>query len=151
MTREKKTLVPGIGSKIRSEIEAINQSPDTEFFKEQAVKEKGFVDQQLEWLLKIELVEEKRHLNSNLQQDRDLRRSYANKLFVLTCIWISIIFLMLFLEGFKCYFLSDKVLITLITSTTATFLGLFTLVIRYLFYKPADKVEKKGMFSKADK
>ena len=127
----RKELVTEIGTTIEHEPEVTEEGTDQRGVGGQDHKENGLVDH----LLKMELVEEKRNLNSNLRQDRNLRKAYANKLFKLTCIWITLIFVMLFLQGFNRLLLSDKVLITLISSTTATFLGLFTLVIRYLFYK----------------
>lgn len=76
----------------------------------------------------------------DLKQDRDERKSYASKLYWLVLIWLVIILLIIifqglqFLPGTHSYFkLSDAVLITLITTTTANVAAFFLVVVRYLF------------------
>lgn len=73
-----------------------------------------------------------------LRQNNQERKKYAMYIFILTCIWAFLIFLILFFEGFGanapfCFSISDNVLITLITTTTINFFGFFLLVIKYLF------------------
>lgn len=76
--------------------------------------------------------------NASLEQDIKERKGYAHKIFILTVIWSSLIFVILFLCGWKGLFLSDKVIITLITSTTINFFGFFFLVTKYLFNAGTD-------------
>lgn len=98
-------------------------------------------------------------LSHNLQESRDnhkLRMDYANKIFILVCLWLGCVILSVLLAGFKIFnfSLSDKVLITFITSTTINVLGLFAIVAKWLFQqndnknkakdtKPSDKPVKK--------
>lgn len=76
----------------------------------------------------------------DLKQDRDERKSYASKLYWLVLIWLMIILLIIVLQGLQLlpgvnvYFqLSDIVLVTLITTTTANVAAFFLVVVRYLF------------------
>jgi hypothetical protein len=71
----------------------------------------------------------------------EARKIYANRVFMMVCFWLSIIILIVVLQGFKCVFgcyfkLSDAVLITLITTTTVNVLAFLTIVIRNLFPDP---------------
>lgn len=70
------------------------------------------------------------------RQDRELRKSYAQKIFISVCVFVSIVLLIVVLNYFVFHRytpISDGVLITLLTTTTADVLGLFVIVTRYLF------------------
>ena len=64
-----------------------------------------------------------------------LRAKYVKKLRHMTAWWLTAVIATLFLEGFNFFgfHLSNSVLIAFITSTTASVLGLFVLVTRWLF------------------
>ena len=101
--------------------------------------EKSYLDEGLDRLLRVEDLIEKRHKNQSLQQDREARKQYALMTFILTCVWCVFIFVVIgcAAEGYLVHShfrLSDKVLITLITSTTINFFGFFILVMKYLFH-----------------
>ena len=71
-----------------------------------------------------------------LVQNRTERKLYASRIFKLVCWWLAVIGLMLFLQGFGGligFTLPASVLITAIGSTTATVIGIFLIVTRYLF------------------
>lgn len=81
-----------------------------------------------------------------LQQDREERKKYADKIFRLILAWLAVITILLFFQGCfnpelgcpdsqPCFFLSDAVLIAAITSTTASVVALFVLVAKYLYPK----------------
>jgi hypothetical protein len=55
---------------------------------------------------------------------------YANKIFWLVCVILGVL-----LAGFRIggFFLSDKVLMTFIASTTLNVLGIFVIVAKWLF------------------
>jgi len=75
--------------------------------------------------------------NKILEANARHREKYARNIFTLTCIWIFLIFLILIARGlydYTCFYLSNSVLIALITSTTINFFGFFFLVVRYLFH-----------------
>jgi hypothetical protein len=65
------------------------------------------------------------------------RKSYATAVFKLLCIWLATMFVILLLQGFKCFdfSLTDNVLLALIGGTTANVFGLFLVVMNYLFPK----------------
>lgn len=73
--------------------------------------------------------------NKTIRQNIKLRKKYAFRIFFLICCWIASILIILIMNGFNWnnFHLSDAVLMTLITTTTATVFGLFVLVTRYLF------------------
>lgn len=76
----------------------------------------------------------------DLKQDRDERKSYASKLYWLVLVWLVTILSIVFFQGIQLlpgtsfgFKLSDVVLITLITTTTANVAAFFLVVVRYLF------------------
>lgn len=75
----------------------------------------------------------------NYSQDIVLRYSYANNIFGLVCIYLVVVGFIVVSSGrtFVDFHLSDSVLITLLTTTTANVLTLFVLVVKYLF--PSNK------------
>lgn len=76
------------------------------------------------------------------RERRGLRRTYAKKLFVLLCAWVSGIYLLLIFQGMGkigslSFFLDDKVLMAAIGSTTVNVIGLFYVVAKYLYPDPS--------------
>lgn len=71
------------------------------------------------------------------RQDIKARKKYANKIFNLIRIWLISVVAIVLLAGFgnKCgwFKMADSVLIALITTTTASVVGLFAIVANYLF------------------
>lgn len=104
--------------------------------------EERFLDNEVERQIRIEDLAEKKKHNEILHENKELRKQYAKYIFILTCSWALLIFILIFSIGIKNlilipstpFELSDKVVITLITSTTINFFGFFLLVIKYLFY-----------------
>jgi len=117
--------------------------------------EASAADQDADKAIKIEELRLKREHIEHLKQNRDERKKYAHHIFLFTCIWASVIFIIVLLAGFKKitgFDLSDKVLITLITSTTVNFFGFFLLVVKYLFHTgEIIKVKKEKDSSKIPK
>lgn len=69
-------------------------------------------------------------------QDTAERKKYAQRIFWLVAIWITAILVILLLAGFGAgglFLLSEKVLLAAIGSTTVNILGVFFIVVRYLF------------------
>lgn len=81
---------------------------------------------------------ESRHLeiqNESDTQDRDQRKDFAERVYYFACVYMVFVFLILFLSGstgthFK---LNDTVLVTLLRTTTANVIGVFAIVVTYLF------------------
>ena len=80
------------------------------------------------------------------RQDRKERKKYARHVFALVCVWLIAVLSMVFLQGIGGntvlllefvrigpFNLSDSVLITLVSSTTASIVAIFVIVARYLF------------------
>ncbi len=74
---------------------------------------------------------------NDLTQDRDQRKTYANRLYWLIVGWLIVVGLIMLLHGLSpiSFKLSVTVLTTLIGSTTISVLGLFVIVANYLFPK----------------
>lgn len=87
---------------------------------------------------KIE-TELKRHDLDQRKQEHTQRVSYARKIYWLICAWLIVILLIVIASGSNCkYFtleISDRVLITLLTTTTVTVFGLFVTVLKYIYSK----------------
>lgn len=79
------------------------------------------------------------------RQDRLQRKAYADNIFTFLCIYMIIVFVILFKHGclFNGFELSDSVIVALITTTTANIIGIFVFVVRYLFNTPNGKDNSK--------
>ena len=82
-------------------------------------------------------IDVQKKLTIAFEEDQRERLKLSKKIFWLTAIWSILIFVLLFFQGFGetklCFFISDKVLITLITTTTINFFGFFYIVLKYMF------------------
>lgn len=67
----------------------------------------------------------------------DARRTYAWRIFCLLCLWVTLTYATVIASGYeKCPIqLSDTVLLALITSGSVNIIGLFAVVLNYLFPK----------------
>lgn len=70
------------------------------------------------------------------KQDREQRKVFASRIFDFVSLYMFGIFFILVLSGINCngFCLSDTVLVTLLGTTTATIIGVFNFVARYLFH-----------------
>lgn len=75
----------------------------------------------------------------SIRQDIGERKRYANRIFVLIVWWLIGIGVLLLIQGFGLKFnffqLSDKIMVTLVGGTTINILGIFIVVVNYLFPK----------------
>ena len=73
----------------------------------------------------------------SVRQDTRERKVYAGKAFWLVCIYLIVVAVFFSLSGFEDipFHNSDAVLITLLSTTTTTVIGIFLLVMQYLFRK----------------
>jgi uncharacterized hydantoinase/oxoprolinase family protein len=79
--------------------------------------------------------QQKKAALEGLKQDIEERKKYAGRAFWLVVVWLLLIGVIIFFQGFKLYGfeLSSGVLTTLIGSTTGSVVGIFLIVTRYLF------------------
>ena len=122
---------------LRSSIERQTTAPES------FVQEEKYLNDEVGVQIRLEELNTIKEYNKALSQNNDERKKYAHKIFVLTILWSILIFIILFLIGWKLLYLSDKVIITLITSTTINFFGFFFLVTKYLFNTGLLEVIKK--------
>ena len=70
-----------------------------------------------------------------LLDDNKARKTFSQWLFAITVLWMFIVLMIVIQSGRQSIVLSDSVLITLITTTTANVFGFFYVVVNYLFNK----------------
>lgn len=89
--------------------------------------------QEEKWKTENEILAEKL---KGQQQDRDQRKEFALRIFNFVSLYMLGVFFVLILCGIGCnnFSLSDTVLVTLLGTTTATVIGVFNFVARYLFH-----------------
>lgn len=68
------------------------------------------------------------------KQDREQRKTFSFWIFIFICVYMAITLIVVILVGSSVLKLSDKVSITLLSTTTANVLGLFVIVAKYLFH-----------------
>jgi hypothetical protein len=73
------------------------------------------------------------------KQDTEERRKYANRIFELVSIWLVGIFVILMVQGFLdprgAFRLDNSVLLAVVGGTTVNVIGIFVVVVNYLFPK----------------
>lgn len=79
-----------------------------------------------------------KYLEQQLKETTDVhdwRKNYASKIFRLVAVWLGLVNLAVFLQGFKffSFSLEREVIIAFITSTTISIVGLFLVVANWLF------------------
>ena len=110
---------------------------------------KGFIEQQVEKNLikdvlsdvrpksaKIDLAQAHSEEDLNNKKDkRAMRKYYAVSTFVLTCFWLGMVLLIVFLTGWRArgFSLTQAELITLLSTTTANILGVLLIIMAYIY------------------
>lgn len=79
-------------------------------------------------------IDRQREEIEGLKQDREQRKIFSYVIFGFMCIYMLISLALVFLGGYGIIFLSDKVLITLLTTSLANVIGIFNFVAKYLFH-----------------
>ena len=101
--------------------------------------------------LEVEIAKLRAELDSFTQDIRQ-RRTFAPKLYVLTCCWLGCVLAILLTQGVSegrlhFFHLNDGVLVALLGTTTVNVVGLFYVVAKYLFpeksYRPDVEPEVK--------
>jgi hypothetical protein len=95
---------------------------------------------------------------ANYTQDMKAREKYADKMYGLIAGWLKFVAVVVFLQGvfgetafLSLFKLGSEVLITLITTTTATVIGLFIIVANYFFFRDGkNKASAKEKEEKED-
>ncbi len=72
---------------------------------------------------------------ASLKQDREQRKDFSNRIFVFMCLYMFVAIVIVFCCGFGWMRLDPSVLITLLTTTLADVIGVFTFVAKYLFHR----------------
>jgi len=72
---------------------------------------------------------------TKINNDNEARVGFSKKIYWIVIIWLSAVIFLLILSGFKIVDLSDKVLITLLTTSSVNVIGLLVIIANYLFNK----------------
>lgn len=77
----------------------------------------------------------------NRKQDRAQRKVYADNIFAFLSVYMAVVMILLWkcASQYNSFYLSDSVIIALITTTTANVIGIFVFVVKYLFKNTEDK------------
>lgn len=80
-------------------------------------------------------------INKSNTQDRGQRKDFAERIYSFASIYMLGVFIILFISGTETtnFYLSDNVLITLLGTTTANVIGMFAIVVTYLFSRNKNK------------
>lgn len=70
----------------------------------------------------------------SLKQDREQRKRFSRYIFIFMCCYMSVSLVAVFLKGFGITDLSDGVIISLMTTSLASVIGIFNFVAKYLFH-----------------
>lgn len=70
----------------------------------------------------------------DIKQDREQRKKFSSHIFIFMCAYMAISLVIVFLCGLGVMTLDVSVLITLLTTTLANVIGVFTFVAKYLFH-----------------
>jgi hypothetical protein len=93
-------------------------------------------EMQEKMLVQLEKQQELRKLTAEadkMVQDNQGRREFSRSIFRVTVAWMFLVLAVVCLCASSKWHLSDSVLIALITTTTATVIGIFIIVANYLF------------------
>lgn len=82
---------------------------------------------------RVDIEKLKEELES-LKQDRQQRKILSIALFIFMCVYMAVALLIVFLCGLFVMYLSDTVLVTLLTTTLADVIGIFGFVAKYLYH-----------------
>ncbi len=97
----------------------------------------GAPDSETQAATEVLILKVKQEHSDGLMQDRNMRKEYADKIYVLVKIWLIAVGVGLLLGGFgqayDFFALDDSVLVTLVGGTTLGVIGLFATVAKYLF------------------
>jgi len=87
--------------------------------------------------------EEERNLrlrNDYLEQEIELRKDFAYKVYEFLNVWVTVIIIFLFLYGIGVFSkVSKEVVITLLATTSINVIGVFAIIVRNLFPNPGKK------------
>lgn len=72
---------------------------------------------------------------ASLKQDREQRKDFSKRIFVFMCLYMLVAISIVFCCGFGWMNLDNSVLITLLSTTLANVIGVFTFVAKYLFHR----------------
>ena len=117
-------------------IDALEEDDNKLEFSDELVVWEPLLDEESKALLaalqkKNQLQDEK---IKDLQQDREQRKVLSYALFGFMCFYMLIGILIVACCGLGWMVLSDKVIITLLTSTLADVIGIFSFVAKYLYH-----------------
>lgn len=104
-----------------------------------AAEEKKWAEDQYQIEVKKEQARKLKQENDFASDENDARKSYGNRVFWLMVFWLATVLVIVIASGIpllqelKYFQLSEKIILTLIGTTTINIIGLFGFVMKYLF------------------
>lgn len=92
-------------------------------------------ESELEQAMKAKELEERDESLRGHKQDREQRKIFSSRIFIFMCAYMLISLIIVFCCGLGFMYLSDAILITLLTTSLANVIGVFNFVAKYLFHK----------------
>ena len=119
-------------------IDALEENSDKgiELSDEKAIQERPLNNSEEDVLLALQhgKIKKQEEEIKDLQQDREQRKYLSYALFGFMCFYMLVALSIVFCCGLGCMVLHDKVLITLMTTTLADGIGIFSFVAKYLYH-----------------
>lgn len=124
--------------KLRENLSNISKDNDVPEVKYSEYKDEYQTELVREIKLRNDALEE---INKSNTQDRGQRKDFAERIYSFASIYMLGVFIILFISGTETtnFYLSDNVLITLLGTTTANVIGMFAIVVTYLFSRNKSK------------
>lgn len=113
-----------------------DNNKDIELSDEKAIQERTLNNSEEDILLALQhgKIKKQEEEIKDLQQDREQRKYLSYALFGFMCFYMLVALFIVFCCGFGWMSLHDNVLITLMTTTLADVIGIFSFVAKYLYH-----------------
>lgn len=113
-----------------------DSNKDIELSDEKAIQERTLNNSEEDILLALQhgKIKKQEEEIKDLQQDREQRKYLSYALFGFMCFYMLVALFIVFCCGFGWMSLHDNVLITLMTTTLADVIGIFSFVAKYLYH-----------------
>ena len=113
-----------------------DSNKDIELSDENAIQERTLNNSEEDILLALQhgKIKKQEEEIKDLQQDREQRKYLSYALFGFMCFYMLVALFIVFCCGFGWMSLHDNVLITLMTTTLADVIGIFSFVAKYLYH-----------------
>lgn len=97
------------------------------------ILEEKYINESYKTVMQTLALEQKKAEIKRYKKEHRIRIKLVNQLFIFSIIFLGVVFVIVTLNSLQCIYISDQVMITILTSSTAEILGFFYLVLKYLY------------------